>query len=404
VTLFTVDFDTTLASPMTISCTAVLIPSSGSGLQSHIFLNLAVSSSFVSNRSGVNSILIESLLVLHQAIAMDRVPDYISQLIVGAPPGSDNIHVATTCVPTFGNNLQEPLHGYQTLGALMEFKSRMSAPPPPPAAIIHNQELLALIAGNPVTQSFLELWGRMGVQCNTHFIIIFFKPPTAASLMRPLHSRFSLDSPRSIPSSIGPSSAPGSRDSPAYQAPPLSDENMRMWNLMGPPGDALPQSQSIFSREESPAHGLGVSLNSNSHLSGNNTLLSHLLLLHTAADNFICLVRNEITDIMEDALTSAKFNNGAGSLLGMVVNHQGMVQILDRFGLWEQSGFSDTQTVMFQSEQVFSSGEIVKQFGRSPDSFRHKSTWYGWAEVAAMSFKWNTAIPCQSFCSYLMNC
>jgi hypothetical protein len=388
---------------MTTSCTAVLIPSSGSSLQSRIFLNLAVSSSFVSNRSGVNSILVGSLLVLlRQAIAMDNRPsDYISQLIVGALSRSDNIHVATTGVPTFGNNFQDPLHGYQNLGPLMEFKSRMSAPPLP-ADIVHNQELLALYASNPVTQSFLEFWGRMGVQCNTHFVIIFFKPTTTASLMYPLHSRFSLDSPPSIPSSIGPSSAAGSWDS-AYQAPPLSAENMCMWNLITP-GDASPQSQSIFSQEESPVHGSGVSLNSNSHLSGNNMPLSHLPLLHTAASDFIRLIRNEIADITEDALTSAKYNNSAGSLLGMVVNHGGMVQILDRFGLWGQSGFSDMQTVTFQSGQVFSSAEFIKQFGWSPDSFRHKSTWYGWAEVAAMSFKWNAAIPCQSFCSYLMNC
>jgi len=286
----------------------------------------------------------------------------------------------------------------------------MGTPPPPPATILHNQELLAIYADNPATQSFLRLWGPMGVYCDTHFIIIFFKPSTAfASMMRPLHSRFSLDSPRSIPSSVGPSSATGSRDSPVYQAPPLSNENMRAWDTMVATGgdvavggdvaagsDVAPQSQSVISREESPVGGLGVSTSSHSHLSGNQAtfdrLLSHPPSTHTATD-VICLVHNEVADITEDALTSAKYNSSAGALLSMVLNHRSMVQILDWLGLWEKSAFSDTKTVVFQGGQVFSSAEIVRQFGWSLNSFRHKSTWYGWAEVVATSFKWNAPIP-----------
>ena len=99
---------------MTISCTLVLIPSAKTGLQSWTFPDLKILSPYISNRAGINSILIGSLLVLlHQAIAMDSYdPDCFSELIMGDHCIHESIQIATTCVLTFGIKLQEPVHGF----------------------------------------------------------------------------------------------------------------------------------------------------------------------------------------------------------------------------------------------------------------------------------------------------
>lgn len=81
----------------------------------------------------------------------------------------------------------------------------------------------------------------------------------------------------------------------------------------------------------------------------------------------------------------------------MVISHRSMVQILDALGLLEKNMFSDAKSVTFRDGQVFSSTDIVKEFGWTPDSFRHKCTWYGWAEQAATQLVWKGPIPSQSF-------
>jgi hypothetical protein len=99
---------------MAVSCTAMLIPLVHSGLQSRIFPYLKTSSSFISNRSGINSILIGSLLILLcQTIALEgHASDCISELLTGEQPVYENIHITTTRVLTFGIELQQPVNGY----------------------------------------------------------------------------------------------------------------------------------------------------------------------------------------------------------------------------------------------------------------------------------------------------
>lgn len=247
---------------MAVSCTAVLIPSVHSGLQSRTFPYLKTSSSFISNRSGINSILIGSLLtLLRQTVALEgHDSDCISELLIGEQNIYENILVATTRVPTFGIGLQEPVNGYQRLGSLRSFlDGQMVMPPPPPDPVIHDRELLAM-KDNSETRNFLQSWGPIGVMCDTHFIVIFYKPKTALSNMTHL---FTPDSHSSGASSHALSSSPTSQNSPAYQ----SDENLRAWVSTVGGSDVSPQSRSVISRAASPASSAAVSINSNLHLS-----------------------------------------------------------------------------------------------------------------------------------------
>jgi hypothetical protein len=106
-----------LPSPISISCTIVVMPSPslpGGNLKSRIFPSLIVPSALVSNRCGINSIMIGSLLTLlrQKILAEGGISDYISEVIVGASSRFDDMQVATTRVPEFGNNLEEPIHAY----------------------------------------------------------------------------------------------------------------------------------------------------------------------------------------------------------------------------------------------------------------------------------------------------
>jgi hypothetical protein len=263
-----------LSSSVTISCTVVLMPSPGR-LKSRTFLDLVISKAFISKWGAFNSILIGNLLaLLHHRVSTDnRPPDDVIDLILGETRCSD-IYIATTCVPSFGDDLENPLHGYRILAPCMSVDVGISLLPSPPASIVHDRELLSADVANPVMQSFLKLWGQMGVHCETHFFIIFFSPPTTLpSTIHYHHPSFSLNSLRSI----ALSSFLQSRDSPAYQAPPLSHENMD-WEGLFSSNQASPHSHSIISQKDSPASGVAASITSHSHLSGSSGLpIGHLL-------------------------------------------------------------------------------------------------------------------------------
>jgi hypothetical protein len=315
--------------------------------------------------------MISSLLtLLRQTIALESYPlDCIGELIIGEQPAYENIHIATTRVPTFGIELQQPSHGYRRLGAFTLLCGEMGIPPPHPDPIVLDRELLAM-KNNSVSQNFLQSWGPLGVVCDTHFIVIFYKPPTAVANMTHL---FALDS-YSSGASHALSSGPASQNSPASR----SDERLQAWvNTQTGGSDDSPQSQSIISRAESPA----------------SAAFAHTSQTTTSA---IAYLLHEFK-ISESCLKAAKFNSGERVLLAMVTSHRAMVQILNTLGLLEKNMFSDAKSVTFRDGQVFSATDIVKEFRWSLDSFRHKCAWYGWAEHAATQLVWKGPIPSRFF-------
>jgi hypothetical protein len=95
----------------------------------------------------------------------------------------------------------------------------------------------------------------------------------------------------------------------------------------------------------------------------------------------------------DDTLASAKYNGSEKLLLSMVVNHHSMLQLLSTLGLLEKNTFLDAKTITLHGGRVLSSVGVVKQFGWSPNYFRHKCTWYGWVEEATKSSEWSGPIP-----------
>ena len=349
-----------MSSSLSISCTAVLIPSPGH-LKSHTFTNLVVSKAFIFKRprSTFNSILIGSLLALlrHTVTMDDRRPDDIVDLILGEPRRSD-IDIVTTCVPSFGDNIENPLHGYCILGPLMSVDVGMSPLPSPSVSIIDvDQELLSADPAHPLTQNVLKLWSQMGVLCETHFFIIFFNPPTTLPSSINQHTSFSLSDPRMIASN----SFLRSQDSPTYQAPPLSHKNMD-WEGLFSSGQAPLHSNPIISWEDSPASGVAASTTSHSHLSGSSGRpIGHLLCLPPPSNNHHDLFRQQF-GVTNDTLVSAKYNGSEKSLLGMVLNHRSMLHLLNTFGLLENNIFVDAKTITLYDGQVLSSVDVIKNF------------------------------------------
>jgi hypothetical protein len=390
------DLHAMLVPATAVSCTAVFLPLPGSSLQSRTYSDLMVSGALISNRSGANSIMIGTLFaLLRQAIAVDgQAPDNISEVLIGASPTSHDVHVATTRVPAFGTDLQEPVHMYRRLGPLTSVDMRMNAPPPPPAPIVRNQEVVSVYAEHTITQAFLGSGGPMGIQGDAHFIIIFFRPLMAypGILLHHHRSQISVNAPPSIPSSMASSPAPRSRESPPVYHAPLSNENVQVLNRMDGSGDISPWSHSIVSRAQSPAPGTNAACTSHPLNVGLRLPLSP----PTSAGNLHSLIGYEF-EVAGDTLTSARYNGGERELLGMVVNHRSMLTILGKLDLLERGRFADAKTVAFQSGLVSSAADVVKEFGWTPDSFRHKCSWYAWAGDVARSCQWKDAVPGQSF-------
>jgi hypothetical protein len=495
--------------PITISCTVVYMPSSylpEERLKSRIFPNISVPSALISNRSGICSILVGSLLtMLRQTVLARGGSDYVSEIII-TPSKFENIHVATTRVPTFGRNLEEPIHAYRTLGPLASLNLQMNAPPPPPADIIYDQELLAILSDHSITHRFLQSWRTMGVKPDTHFIIIFSEPSRPRAYV-------SLDSPISKTSSPAPFSSWSS----------TNDENMRAWSAMVRTNRSSPHSQSIVSRAASPTSGMGTDFITPYHHRAMESIVSHLshstsgssslhsqnITSHTASSepmtnitsnsdylfteplsttrplshlpyspthanigsssyspthanvgsssdysigysqpqhmdswaashepgvranvtssddqmsqpsnlrshdidtwaasgvrenvasssdhqmNDVCNLVSRAFNITPAEMASAKCCLSK-TLLTMVVNHRSMLQVLEKLGLGDKNRFVDATTVTLPDGQVLAIAEIVKSFGWSYDSFRHKCSWYGWAEEVATSFQWSAPVP-----------
>ena len=98
--------------------------------------------------------------------------------------------------------------------------------------------------------------------------------------------------------------------------------------------------------------------------------------------------------ISDDEMHSAMYATTEKSLLSMVCNYQQMLHILSQLGL-QQCGvvFLHSQTILFPGGLVLSAGDIVKHFGWTAESFKHKLVWFGWAEDAVASQEWIGSPP-----------
>ena len=374
-----------------ISCTAVLMPSSTSALKSHTFLNLQVEEIYVSQRDDVKSILIGSLLcVLRQAISRtDGVPAILASIIGGC---LRDIVVATSKVPAFDDDAQNPLYGYRTLGTLELIPVNFETPS---FMFDPERELLAVHSvEDPKTERYFRFWRPCGIEVSTHFIIIFTNvghPPLSTSR----HS-----SPRSYSSPRGPfgNTITASRHSSVsfddqHRTPsPLAINSTEAnFSLFGfddaasqPVLDSSASSNGILPAHFSNDTGSGISRPpSVSQYHPNTTIIDK--------------IHNE-HHIARDILEKAVFRRWDAKLfLDMVLNHRYMSQVLIALQLQECYGESCVASASVALDgRTWTAVEILKEFKWSFDSYNHKSTWYGWAENVARSFRWLEPVPTES--------
>ncbi len=74
-----------------------------------------------------------------------------------------------------------------------------------------------------------------------------------------------------------------------------------------------------------------------------------------------------------------------------------MSQVLVALRLQERYGesFAASASVVLDG-RTCTAAEILKEFKWSPDSYIHKSIWYGWAANVARSYKWLEPVPMES--------
>jgi hypothetical protein len=99
--------------------------------------------------------------------------------------------------------------------------------------------------------------------------------------------------------------------------------------------------------------------------------------------------------LSNDTISNAKFEKGEEkTLLGLVLNRRYMAQVLVALGFQEHfdDAFAPAKVVTLM-DQKFSASDIVKCFGWSADSYRNKTSWFGWAKEAAKSQKWSGVVP-----------
>ena len=130
-------------------------------LQSHTFLNLYINNMFICKWSNTHSILVGTLLaILRKHLLMQQgVPANLVNIINGLESTPDLITVATIRIPSFGDDIWNPVNGFCTMGQLSSIHIQKSIPS---YALYVGQELL-LVAGNhnnPITDDFVQTYIR----------------------------------------------------------------------------------------------------------------------------------------------------------------------------------------------------------------------------------------------------
>ena len=119
------------------------------------------------------------LSALQQACA--KRADVISHTISGIITKNPHVvEVATSRVPSFGNDYQSPAYGFRALGPLL---SLVSGPMLHPEAVDQSLEILAV--HSIYDPSFLQVWGPLGVDLQSHFILIFIVPSEYSNILEP---------------------------------------------------------------------------------------------------------------------------------------------------------------------------------------------------------------------------
>ncbi len=156
----------------------------------------------------VNSVMINSLLCgARERILGSNVSDKFSEIFQGR---ISNVHVATTRVPTFSNNYQNPAFGYRSFGVLSQVPLAIIPVPP---QVDKNAEILSMDFSGTFAEGdgFKHIWGPLLSAPHLNFILIFFIPLSGIS---PSNSLLTSSSRGSSPLSEANNSPPNRGTSP----------------------------------------------------------------------------------------------------------------------------------------------------------------------------------------------
>ena len=181
---------------MPISCSVVLAPTAHKPIQSHTFLRLNAPTNALTHKEGVFAIMTGSLIaILHEHLQPgDGVPADIAHILQGQI-SSLQVVIASSSVPVFDAEMQDPVNGYRTIGSLANLKVQIETPSLSMTSPTRSQEIEAVHSSSSSKMSqFLHCWSRFGVNIETHFILILhnISPPRALS-----HTTFGTSSPYS---------------------------------------------------------------------------------------------------------------------------------------------------------------------------------------------------------------
>ena len=144
----------------------------GGGLKSHTFLNIPIHNEFLEKWGGVYSVLIGTILSLLQQQLLTESGMLTDLTSIINDMDSETITIITTCILSFGRDLQDLVHGYCLLDTFSSINIQMEVPSHP--VILLNHELLAVqLSENSMMKLFASTWAHCGLTLEVHFIIIF---------------------------------------------------------------------------------------------------------------------------------------------------------------------------------------------------------------------------------------
>lgn len=351
---------------------------------SHTFLDLAVENRYISDgRNGHPdmSIMLDTLMALLRENILGKLQSDLDNMLVAAIMGDEMNHtvppihtfpleLATTRVHDFGDSMQQPSNGYRRL--LRTWAYTGTSIPPLIGFANPVSEIFAILPEHPININNVRTWAPMGMKAESTFVLIFKQLPTSSPIPSRSHSQISLE--------LDPF-ADGTNIISANTAPsPLSSSH--------PVDDLL---------EDIASHSVELPLQAAAEQPYTSRMLPILLYHGTSAKVAAQTLGASPADI--DAAVFV----ATAPLLKMVRNHLAMVKVLEILALFDRAagvGLDEKAAVTYQGGMNLTSEQVLREFGWSMASFKHKCNWYFWADEVAKNYEWKNTVTQRKLFKY----
>ena len=166
-----------------ISFTVVLLSDQDrpSKLEYHVFFNLKLAKTYLTQRSGTCSVSINSLLTtIRESLSQEKFDVKDDRQHHFWHPFTRDVDVATSRVPLFNGDMHCPSLGYRQIGCLSAIDIQLTTTD---ILCFDNRDIIALTERrHPLNSRYAECWSPFSLTVEKHFIIILSLRP---SLLRP---------------------------------------------------------------------------------------------------------------------------------------------------------------------------------------------------------------------------